>query len=55
MIRRAFLGLLLAPLAGCGVSAPTKPEPVSKVDPKPEPAPEVFDKIAPMPREVKSN
>ena len=55
MFRAALFATLLASLAGCGVAAPTKPAPVPKAEPKPEPAPEVFDKVAPMPREVKRN
>jgi hypothetical protein len=55
MLRVALFALVLAAIAGCGVAAPTKPEPVPKAEPKPEPPPEVYDKVAPMPREAKRN
>ena len=55
MHRYLLLAVVSFALAGCGVAV-TKPDP--KQDEKPTPAvvepAEVYDKVAPMPREVKT-
>ena len=52
MLRSLLLVAMIVGMVGCGVAR--KPE-ATAVTPKPEPEPkEIFDKVAPMPREVKS-
>ena len=53
MVRSLLLGAMIFGVVGCGVA--TKPEATAvKPVPIPEPEPkEIYEKVAPMPREVK--
>ena len=51
-MRRFFPILVVAALCGCGVNV-SKPSGAEKA-PAPPPQKEIYDKVAPMPREVKT-